>query len=107
MPAASTITAPPPITRVRAWFAGKSRAVQRTVPYGERAVVEGTLTDAGGRAGRERGGLRVRAGDRGGQRSGVCAADGREGTVLVSARGRPEPGGGVLEWGGVRAGVTL
>ena len=39
-----------PIAVLKAWFAGKSRAVQRTVRYGERAVVEGTLTDAGGRA---------------------------------------------------------
>jgi hypothetical protein len=46
----TVITTGPPVTRVRAWFAGKSRAVQRTLRYGERAVVEGTLTDAGGRA---------------------------------------------------------
>ncbi len=40
----------PPAPRVRAWFKGKSRAVVRTLQYGERAVVEGTLVDAAGRA---------------------------------------------------------
>jgi hypothetical protein len=35
---------------VRAWFAGKSRAVVRTLKYGEKPVVVGTLTDADGRA---------------------------------------------------------
>jgi hypothetical protein len=40
--------APVVAARARAWFSGKSRAVVRTLKYGERAVVEGTLADAAG-----------------------------------------------------------
>jgi hypothetical protein len=33
---------------LRVWFTGKSRLIQRTLPFGRRATVEGVLTDAGG-----------------------------------------------------------
>jgi hypothetical protein len=42
--------ASPRTVLLRSWFAGKSRAAVRTLRYGQRAVVEGVLTDATGAA---------------------------------------------------------
>ncbi len=44
----SELTTAPRFVRLRSWFAGNSRASVRTLRYGQRATVEGLLTDAAG-----------------------------------------------------------
>ena len=46
IPPQLSLPEPVRLVRLKAWFLGKSRAVLRTLRFGERVVVEGVLTDA-------------------------------------------------------------